>query len=67
MHDALIAALAALGPTLAGFAAWRNTRKVGNGWTEHVLEELGQIKGLLTAHVQDNRAHNRDSGDIGLH
>jgi hypothetical protein len=56
----IIALIAAIGPTWMASAAWRNTRQVGNGWTVHVTEELGEIKGLLKAHIDDKKAHNTD-------
>ena len=60
----IIAVIAAIGPTWAACAAWRNTRQVGNGWTGHVTEELGEIKGLLKAHIADKNAHYDPRGGI---
>jgi hypothetical protein len=58
LEHIIMALIAAIGPTWMAFAAWKNTRGQGNGWTANVTHELGEIKGLLIAHVNDERAHN---------
>lgn len=51
MSDVLLTAvIGAIPATVAAAAAWRaarNSKPVSNGFTGDVLEELGQIKGLL--------------------
>lgn len=45
-----VALIAAVPASIAAVAAWRaarNTKSVGNGFTTHVMEELGSIKGML--------------------
>jgi hypothetical protein len=56
-----IALIAAIGLTWAALAAWRSSRllkPMTNGWSTDVTEKLGEIKGMLEAHVNDKRAHN---------
>lgn len=63
MSDSIaVGLISAIPATIAALAAWRaarNSKPVSNGFTGHVLEELGEIKGLVIAHMNDKRAHNR--------
>ena len=51
MSDVLLTAvIGAIPASVAALAAWRaarNSKPVSNGFTVHVLEELGEIKGLV--------------------
>jgi hypothetical protein len=46
----LTAMIGAIPATVAALAAWRaakNSKPISNGFTTHVMEELGEIKGLM--------------------